>query len=196
MRNIPQPSRAALQSAWELGRQMAKTERRLIPILSGAHQYVSYPMFLAAHRHRLEMAAVYGPWEARLHALSDREAVNRRLKLDDQAHWDLAHTHIYVPLRCSFWFGWEGVYRLQMLYEQQVELHRRQTEAPTVLRVFNPPQSPLIPCSPIPDKFTDDDRWDSMVNQMFETLDGDNNEQLWEMPDPQQIAQKHHGKGH
>jgi hypothetical protein len=177
MRQAPHISKAALKKAFHLGVKMAQTERRIIPYLSDAHQYTSYRAFMVMHQRRLEQHHAFEPWDMKIVALAEREAS----RLDAQQPWELA-SRIEVPLRSSFWFGWERAYRLKHLYEQQVELARRQHAPSAVLRVHNPPVSPLIPSSPLPEKVADDDRWANLAVEMFENLDGDADETLWEMP--------------
>jgi hypothetical protein len=93
-------------------------------------------------------------------------------------------------LRAVFWKGWEHTYHLEKLYSQQIELYHRQQPQVGVLRIHNPPQSPLIPCSPIPDKYADDDRWDSLLMAMVDRLDDREGETFWHLPDPAAVGEK------
>lgn len=187
MKRVPKVSAETMQTAFEMGCRMAHTERRVIPYLSGAHHYTNYTQFLLMHRHHLEAYPAFEAWDAKIIQLAEREARLLGVRSDTRQGWEAAHNHIEVPLRSSFWFGWETVYRLKHLFEQQIELRRRMEEPSAILRVHNPPMSPLIPCSPLPDKFADDASWDNLAIEMFEDLDGASDESLGQMapmPEP------------
>ena len=189
MRNVPHPSREVLQQAFVLGQQLARTERRLIPRLSGAHEYASYAQFITTHRHRLEQSKVYEEWDVKLHEVVAEEGRRCGLNVDSPGAWEILFTYIATPVRCSFWYGWESVFNLQKLYKQEVELARRSRAGDGVLRICNPlpepnpPQSPLIPCSPLPDKFADDEQWDSMTIQMMDQLNTPEARESWNWVD-------------
>lgn len=163
---VLRPSTKSLQQACQLGIQMAKRERRIMPILSGASHHATFVQFMTAHRHRLEILPAFEQWDRALHKIADQEGKRLGLKPHDHTQWDDFLHQVFNPVRCSFWFGWEGVYNLRKLYDQEMELARRQAEAPSVLRVFNPPISPLIPQSPLPDRFYDMKEWDQMASDM------------------------------
>lgn len=160
------PSTRALQRACQLGIQMAKRDRRIIPILSGAYQYCTYVQFITAHRHRLEHLAAFEPWDAALHKISEEEGERLELRPEDPRQWDPFLDKVVIPIRCAFWYGWESVYHLRKLFDQQVMLAQRTTDRPNVLRVFNPPVSPLIPSSPLPDRFYEEQEWDQIAKEM------------------------------
>jgi hypothetical protein len=160
------PSTKVLQQACQLGMQMAKRDRRIIAILSGAHQYTTYVQFITAHRYRLEGLTAFEPWDRALHKLAEDEGLRLGLKPDDHRQWDTYLNQVFTPIRCSFWYGWESVFNLRKLYDEQIALAQRDVEQPTVLRVFNPPVSPLIPSSPLPDRFYEEKEWDQIAREM------------------------------
>lgn len=160
------PSTRALQRAFQLGIQMAKHESRIIPILSGAHQYATYIQFATAHRHRLEGISAFERWEMVLEKIAEDEGNRLSLRSDDPRQWDPFVNAVVTPIRCAFWYGWEGVYNLRKLYDQQVELASRATTSPSILRVFNPSSSPMIPSSPLPDRFYEERAWDEIASSM------------------------------
>jgi hypothetical protein len=195
MNNVTQPSKATLQKAWELGREMARRERRLMPVLSGAHEYPTYLRFIAAHRCRLEHTRVFEPWDAQLHKMIEVEGRRARLDLNNPQQWETLYAQLGTPIRCAFWYGWEQSFRLQKLYDQQMELARRAAEKPKVLRVYNPPQSPMIPSSPIIDRMSDNDRWDTIADKLFDGMQGDSSEAFWDTPAAETTAQKSKADG-
>jgi len=160
------PSTRALQRAYQLGTRMAKRDRRIIPALSGAHQYPTYILFLTVHRHRLEQLAAFEPWDAALHNISEEEGERLELRPEDPRQWDPFVNQVVVPIRCAFWYGWESVYDLRKLYDQQVHSARHETDPPNVLRVFNPQVSPLISSSPLPDHLYEEQEWDQIAKEM------------------------------
>lgn len=181
------PSTRALQRAFQLGILMAKQEGRIIPILSGAHQYATYIQFATAHRHRLESLGAFERWETALEQLANAEGKRLNLRSDDPRHWDPFINAIVTPIRCSFWYGWESAFNLRKLYEQQVKLARRETSSPAILRVFNPPSSPLIPSSPLPERFDDDRQWDEIAASMAKE-DAERRQLSAGLSDPQRSA--------
>lgn len=120
------------------------TDPRLVPVLDGAHQYVTYVQFMTAHRHRMAQSDIYTAWDQRLQPIIEAEARRFGLKMHDPAHWDRVETALAVPIRCAFWYGWEQVQNLQKKYEKYVQ-ERREREGVTMVCIAQAmPQSPII----------------------------------------------------
>ena len=176
------PSRYMLQKAWKLGQKMAMTERRVKPVLFDAHEYPSHGLFVQVHRHRMEQLSAFRPWDEKLQFLIEREGYSRDIALDDPRVWDAFFNQIAVPIRNSFWYGWEQVYRLEELYHKQVELANGKKAKQEVVHVYAPPVAQRLAVNTLPDE-SETGIWDKVAAKLFDDMQGDNNEALWELPE-------------
>lgn len=119
MQMIKRPSRQAMDEATDLGVTMARTERSLRPKLTEADKYPSYASFAEAHRLVLEQSTGFAAWDAKIMKLAEREASRASIGLDDRRSCDAFVRHFAMPLRCSFWYGWESAVGLKRSYEAE-----------------------------------------------------------------------------
>lgn len=177
-------------SAWRLGRKMAAQERRLRPALSDAIHFSRYDEFRLAHRSKLENSAVFASWEHRLQRLAEREGQRIGFRLDKTSKiWDEFYSYIFGPMKSAFWCGWEGARQLQPLYTQRRNKMLRQSMIPTTPGVLQASQMPIV-LPDIPDEVSEEDRWDAIANKLFNDMEGDKNEDLWELPEARSIGAK------
>lgn len=134
----------AIQDAWQVGRTLAMTDPRLVPVLDGAHQYATYVQFMTAHRHRLSQSDIYTACDSKLQKIIEIEARRLGLKVHNPAHWERVESCLAVPIRCAFWYGWEQVHNLKGKYEKFVAARREQENVTMVCHASAMPQSPII----------------------------------------------------
>lgn len=176
------PSRRSLMDAWELGQELARQERRLRPILRLATQFSSYEDFCLAHRFAIENTPLFPAWEDRIQKLAEREGNRIGFGLDKTIQlWDEFYTYIFTPIKHAFWLGWEESWQLESTYKQTRSTLAQgkavQERAADVFRVAD--ALAKVP----PEKLSEEDRWDAIAEKLFDDLEGDRNEALWDMPD-------------
>lgn len=116
MSNGIAPTVAAIQKAWRLGRTLAMTDPTFVPQLDEAHLHPSYVQFMIDHRKKLEHVPAFWTWDLRLEDLIEDEAERHNLTFDKDA--EQIEKAITTPIKCAFWFGWEGVTNLKKQYER------------------------------------------------------------------------------
>ena len=166
MEDSLKPSSYMLQKAWKFGQKMAMTDRRIKPVLFDAHEYSSYVLFLQIHRHRLEQSHAFRPWDDKLQFMIEREANSHDIGLDHSGTWDDFYNQVALPIRNSFWYGWELVYRLEDLYRAQVKLARQDKNKPEVIRVYAPPVAQRLAVSTLPDE-NEMSLWEKVATKLF-----------------------------
>lgn len=172
-------------AAWRLGRKLARQERRLRPVLREVIHFSRYEDFRLAHRAAIENTHLFPPWEHRLQKLAESEGYRVGYNLDKTSRvWDDFFTHIFSPIKHAFWIGWEESWRLEAIYRQRrsalAQGNKALTTATDVFRVAEVP--PTLPEASV-EELSEEDRWDSIAEKLFDDLEGDRNEQIWDMPE-------------
>jgi hypothetical protein len=171
--------------AWQLGVQLADTQRLLRPTLRDARHFKEYTEFRRAHRHLMETSPHFLAWDAKLQKLAVREGASIGFDLDHRIRdWDAFHLIVFFPLKDAFWCGWETRVRLAQVFAA----YRRQLASASaegqveVLRISELP--PVIP-DLTADKMSETERWDQLTKTLFGEASGsedDHDESFWEMP--------------
>lgn len=179
---VPQ---SALLAAWQLGRRMACSDRRVRPCLRDVRHYRTFAQFRHAHRSLLDNTRALVPWDQRLQRLAESEAWWLGFHLDKGVGaWDAFHIFVMAPMREAFWRGWETHTRLESLYlaRRKAILQREsQQQEPHVVRMKD-----LLPALPdLTEKMSETQRWESLAEHLFggaaaEEVDDD----FWVMPNP------------
>lgn len=118
-------------------------------------------------------------WDEKLQFLIEREASGCGLNLEDPKQWDMFYRFMAGPIRSSFWYGWELVQGLESMYLDEVEGFNKRISKRDVLHVYAPPVQPRFAPSALPEG--EELRvWDRVATKLFEEMDGDSNERLWE----------------
>lgn len=110
------PSVRAIQKAWRLGRTLAMTDPTFVPQVEDAARFPSYVQFMVEHRRKLQLLPSFWTWDLRLEDMVEDEAERHQLSMDRDGERILQL--IDTPIRCAFWFGWEGVTNLKKRYER------------------------------------------------------------------------------
>ena len=181
------PSQYILQKAWKLGQKMASTERRIAPVTSDACRFPGYELFREVHRLTMEELSSFPPWDAKIHALIEREGRSIGAPLDNPRVWDAFYTRVASRIRSVFWQGWEHVHQLEALYNQEVERGRMPSASPHVLHVYTAPRDAEAVVSTLPDEL-DEGIWAAVATRVFDEMKTDDNEDFWKMPDANLIA--------
>lgn len=181
MASISRPSQYVLKKAWELGRKMAVTDRRIAPILHQAQQYPSYEVFRQTHRHRLEQLDAFLPWDQKLQALIDRQANGEGSRLDNPRLWEHFCSQVAGPIRSAFWYGWELAQGLEELYRSEVQ--RRRVEEEWSYRVYRVHEQdrpvPRAVAQPTPRSDEElSDIWAAIAQKIFEEMDAQESEAM------------------
>ena len=192
MRRVCGPSRRSLLAAWRLGRKLARQERRLRPSLREAVHFSRYEDFRLAHRSTLENSRLFSPWEQRLQKIAESEGYRVGFDLDKTSKvWDEFYSYIFTPIKNAFWIGWEEAWQLEAIYKHRrgslVQGNKALTAAADVFHVVHTPAA--LPQTSA-DELSEEDRWDAIAEKLFDDLEGDKNEQLWDMPEPRAIGAK------
>ncbi len=168
--------------AWELGQKLARQERRIRPVLHLATQFSSYEDFSLAHRFAIENTPLFPAWEDRIQKLAESEGNRIGFGLDKTIQlWDEFYTYIFTPIKHAFWLGWEESWQLESTYKQvRSTLAQGKavgTKAADVLRVAEAlPEVSM-------EELSEEDRWEAIAEKLFDDLEGDRNETLWDMPE-------------
>lgn len=185
MRRVSGPSRRSLVAAWRMGRKMAKQEPRLRPILREALHFSRYDEFRLAHRATMENTQLFPRWEQRIHKLAESEGYRIGFNLDKTSRvWDDFFTYIFTPIKHAFWIGWEESRQLEAAYKHRrsslAQGNKALTTAANVFRVAEAP--PTLP-EASGEELSEEDRWDAIAEKLFDDLEGDKNENIWDMPE-------------
>lgn len=192
MRRVCGPSRRSLLAAWRLGRKLARQERRLRPSLREAIHFSRYEDFRLAHRSIIENNRLFSPWERRLLKIAEGEGYRVGFDLDKSSKvWDDFYSYIFMPIKNAFWLGWEEAWQLEAVYRRRrssvAQGNKALTMAADVFHVVRAP--PALPQNSA-NELSEEDRWDAIAEKLFDDLEGDKNEQLWDMPEPKAIGAK------
>lgn len=178
-----------MDQATALGRAMALGERKVIPQLRFAHEYPDYVDYVQFHRHLLEQAPAFGAWDEKLRALTDRQGKSLGFNLNDSLEWDDFYLYIAVPLRASFWWGWERRWHLHELHgkwNQHIKSNQPKNEAgQRVLHVFMKGLGNHIE--------GEKDPWEAITNRLFEQQGSgidEGDESFWSLPEVERIGTK------
>ena len=167
---------------------MARKEPRVIPQLRLAREYPKYVDYMLFHRHVLEQMPAFARWDKRLQKLIDSEGRSLGINLQDSRAWDDLYVHIAVPIRTSFWWGWENCWRLQDLHAKWIEwmkIHQPKKNAERqILHVFMSDLKRQVE--------GEKDMWEAITNRLFEQQDGtgEDDESFWTLPSAQSIGAK------
>ena len=193
MRRVCGPSRRSLLAAWRLGRKLARQERRLRPSLREAIHFSRYEDFRLAHRSAIENIHLFSLWEQRLLKLAESEGYRVGFDLDKSSKvWDDFYSYIFTPIKNAFWVGWEEAWQLEAVYKQRRSSIAQVNKALTAAAadVFHVVYAPAALPQTSPNELSEEDRWDAIAEKLFDDLEGDKNEQLWDMPEPIAIGAK------
>ncbi len=177
-----------LQEAWKLGRQMAVYDRQTRPELTTAYHYPSYPVFQAAHRHRIEQTSAFRPWDDKLQRLVEQAAKRCRVSLNDLQQWDQFYSGVARMIHNVFWGAWEQAHHLEERYCQRIA-QKETRDRPTVLRVANLPQ----PAAEAEAEDTGGELWDRVANKVFDEMQSDEDAQFWKLPTAESMGAKSGG---
>jgi hypothetical protein len=185
MRRVSGPSRRSLLAAWRLGRKLAQRERRLRPILREAIHFSRYEDFRLAHRSVIENSRLFSPWEQRIQKLAEAEGYRLGFNLDRTSRiWDDFFSYVFTPIKNAFWIGWEEARQLEAMYRQKRTSFAQGGKAlTTAADVFHVAEAPPTLPETSPDELSEEDRWDAIAEKLFDDLQGDKNDQLWDMPE-------------
>ena len=150
---------------------------------------------MATVDHRLSFEQPIYDLEARLQQLSEREAGALGVKLDSPKLWEVFYSKICAPIRSAFWYGWEQIHQLEVLYQQEYARHEADRSKTMVLRVARrvhdrplPPAKGYVP-STLPD--TEElTVWEAVAAKLFEEMRLGDEDALWELPPPEQVLGK------
>lgn len=190
MSKLFRPTRETLQAAWKLGRQMAVFDRQTRPELTTAYHYPSYPVFQAAHRHRIEQTPAFRPWDAKLQRLVEQAAKRCRVSLNDLQQWDQFYSGVARMIHSVFWGAWEQAHQLEQRYAHRIAQEQAR-QRPTVLRVANVPQPATG--AQAEDDDTGGELWDRVANKVFDEMQSDEDAQFWKLPTAESMGAKSSG---
>jgi len=168
-----------------LGQKLAQQERRLRPDLREVTHFSSYDDFRLVHRFTIENTPMFSEWEERIQKLAESEGNRVGYGLDKTIQlWDEFYTCIFPPIKHAFWLGWEESWRLESTYKQVHSVH---LQGKKVLTKAAPSSraakaAPALPAVSV-ERISEEDRWEAIAEKLFDDLEGDKNETLWDMPD-------------
>jgi hypothetical protein len=192
MPRVRGPSRRSLLAAYRLGKKMARQEPGIRPVLREVIHFSRYEDFRLAHRSTLENSRRFFLWEQRIAALAESTGRNIGFNLDKTSRvWDDFYSYVFAPLKHAFWQGWEEVRQLKDIYRKQRTMlaqgGRAVAKAADVFHVLD--AAPMLPES-TGDELSEEDRWDAIAEKLFDDLEGDKNEELWDLPEARSIGAK------
>lgn len=176
------PSRYILRKAMQLGQKMALKDRRIRPDLAQAYQYPSFDLFRTVYRHHLESLDALAPWDDKLQRLIEREANGARVDMSSQRVWDAFYQNVAMPIRSSFWYGWEQVWQLEGRYSAAVEEFQKRNRKRPVLHVYHPepPAGPVAAKQGVSSE--EQAHWDRVAEKLFDEMHADGDEAFWDLP--------------